>query len=118
MTKTTAEVNVGDRVLVEATVSNPEWHRATMLVDVGTTCNVKVNCSDVHSATDYATLQHRCRELEAALAAAAVQVPEEVVDAANRLDKYLEVGELYCLTDVGTVSDFILQLAGKDGGNG
>lgn len=62
MTKTTAEVKAGDKVLVEATVSNPEWHRATMLVDVGTTCNVKVNCSDVHSATDYATLQHRCRE--------------------------------------------------------
>lgn len=63
MTKTAAEVKVGDRVLVEATVSNPEWHRATMLVDVGTTCNVKVNCSDVHSATDYATLQQRCEQL-------------------------------------------------------
>ena len=38
---------VGQKVLVEAVVSHDNWHRDTVLVDVGTSINVKVNLSQL-----------------------------------------------------------------------
>lgn len=108
------------KVLVEATVSHPDWSNNSILIDIGDTRNIEVKRDEVHYIAKLKIKEEsiarsdgiinrqnqRIAGLEAALAKAKSQLPDAIVAMTNWIEQVIDERIQAILRDPNAVALF------------